>query len=115
MTLKSELKNLDTTIQHRNLDNLIDKMLDNIGSVDPELRDTLIFNTFGKLISEDYLTIKQMRYILEVCLSQLFLEIGQKENDSVFTRSFSSLVIGIILEKDREKRFLPEGISIQAI
>ncbi|MBP2242300.1 hypothetical protein J2Z40_002874 [Cytobacillus eiseniae] len=115
MTLKSELKNFNTTLQHNNLDNLIDRMLDNVGSVDPKLRDTLIYNTFGKLILEDYLTIKQMEHILEVCLSHLFLDIGQKEGDSVFTRSFSALIIALILEKDTVKRFLSENILIQAI
>jgi hypothetical protein len=115
MTLRLELENLDITLQHSNLTILIDKMLDNIGTVDPELRDTLIFSSFGKLISEDYLTLIQMEYILEVCLSQLFLDIGAKENDSVFTRSFSALVIGLILKKDRQNRFLSEDIIIQAI
>ncbi|MFD1851816.1 DUF2785 domain-containing protein [Oceanobacillus bengalensis] len=113
MILKSELENLDTTLQHSNLDQLIDRMLDNIGSVDSELRDTLIFNTFGSLILEDYLTKKQMEHILEDCLSYLFLDIGQKESDSVFTRSFSALVIGLILEKDRQQRFLSDDVLIQ--
>src|SRR5699024_1318834 len=90
MTLTSELINLDTTLQQRNLNSLIDRMLDNIGSVDPELRDTLIFNSFGKLILEDYLTISQMKHILDVCFNNLFFDIGQQVSDSVFTRSFSA-------------------------
>ncbi|MFD2445495.1 DUF2785 domain-containing protein [Bacillus sp. CGMCC 1.16607] len=114
MSLKSELKNVDTALLQSNLDSLIDRMLDNIGSVDSELRDTLIFNTFGKLILEDYLTEKQMEHILKVCLCRLFMNIGQKGNDSVFTRSFSALVIGLVLEKDSEKRFLSGDILKQA-
>ncbi|MDQ0156248.1 DUF2785 domain-containing protein [Robertmurraya andreesenii] len=115
MTLKSELTKLEITLQQSNIDNLIDKMLDNIGSIDPELRDTLIYNSFGKLIMEDYLTQKQINHILEVCLRNLFLDIGEKETDSVFTRSFSALVIVLILMKDRENRFLPDDIVIEAI
>ncbi|MFS0688782.1 DUF2785 domain-containing protein [Sporosarcina sp. 179-K 8C2 HS] len=108
MTLKTELKNLDKTLQHGNLDVLIERMLENIGSIDLELRDTLIYNSFGKLIIEDYLTIKQMNYILDVCLRNLFLNIDQHEDDSVFSRSFSALVIALILKKDKEKRFLSD-------
>lgn len=115
MTLKSELTNLETTLQYSNLDILIEKMLDNIGSTDSELRDTLIYNSFGHLIYEDCLTIKQMNHIFEVCLRNLFMDVGQKESDSVFTRSFSSLVIVLILKKDREKRFLSDDILKQTI
>src|SRR5699024_7255859 len=115
MTLIEELKNLDRTLQTKDLDTLIDKMLDNIGSVDPELRDTLIFNTFGKLILNDYLTPKQMERIIEVCLKNLYFNIGQREDDSVFMRSFSAFVIGLILRKDRQKRFLSDVITMQAI
>ncbi|WP_432360631.1 DUF2785 domain-containing protein [Sporosarcina sp. UB5] len=115
MTLKSELKNLDKTLQNGNLDMLIGRMLENIGSIDSELRDTLIYNSFGKLILEDYLTAEQMNYILEVCLRNLFLGIGQHEDDSVFSRSFSALVIVLILKKDKEKRFLPDDTLKQLI
>ncbi|MCM3711117.1 DUF2785 domain-containing protein [Sporosarcina luteola] len=108
MSLKSELKNLDETLQHANLDHLIERMLENIGSTDPELRDSLIYNSFGKLIMENYLTIKQMNYILVVSLRNLFQGIGQKEDDSVFSRSFSSLVLVLLLMKDKEERFLSD-------
>lgn len=115
MTLKSELKNLNETLQHGNLDNLIENMLENIGSTDPELRDTLIYNSFGKLIIEDYLSIKQMNYILDVCLRNLYLNIGHNEDDTVFSRSFSALVIVLILKKDKEKRFLSDDKLEQVI
>lgn len=115
MKLKSELTNFETTLQSSNLDILIERMLDNIGSTDSELRDTLIYSSFGKLIFENHLTINQMIHILEVCLRNLFIDIGQKESDSVFTRSYSSLVIVLVLKKDREKRFLSDDILKQTI
>ncbi|KGR76739.1 hypothetical protein [Ureibacillus manganicus] len=52
MTLKTELLNLDQSIQTSNMDHLIERILDQIGSTDPELRDHLIYNTFGKLIKD---------------------------------------------------------------
>ncbi|MCT1904070.1 hypothetical protein [Oceanobacillus sojae] len=92
MTLKLELKqvDLDTNLEQKDLDVLVDKMLNNIGSIDPELRDTLIFNTFGKLILEDFLTDKQLEHTLKVCLDKLFWGIKEMESDFVFTRSFSA-------------------------
>lgn len=115
--LKTELKSIDyeTVLEHNDLNNLVERMLDNIGSTDPELRDTLIFNTFGKLIVEDYLTDNQLEHIIEVCCKNLFLGIEERESDLVFTRSFSSLVIGLILQKDRQRPFLQEGKVIKII
>ncbi|WP_246943298.1 DUF2785 domain-containing protein [Bacillus pinisoli] len=115
--LKSELKaiDFDTVLKHDELNNLVERMLDNIGSTDPELRDTLIFNTFGKLIVEDYLTDNQLEHIIEVCLRNLFLGIEDRESDLVFTRSFSALVIGLILQKDRQRPFLSKEVVLKTI
>ncbi|WEG14538.1 DUF2785 domain-containing protein [Pullulanibacillus sp. KACC 23026] len=111
MSLKADLMAWnDGNLKDIDLDVLLEEMLDNIGAVDSELRDTLIYNAFGKLILDDYLTIKQMEYILEVCLKKMYMDIRQKESDSVFTRSFSSLVVALILEKDRQTRFLAESV-----
>jgi hypothetical protein len=96
---------------------LIDSMLIEIGSVDPELRDQLIYSSFARLILRDHLNHSQMAHILEVCLDpvHLFYKLGETETDSVFTRSFSVLVIALILEKDRQTPFLKKGSVIQAI
>lgn len=121
MRLKTELKELDfehrKQINFKNLDELIRNMTTHIGSTDPELRDNLIYSSFGKLIMGDYLNSDQLEYILETCLdgNHLFLRIGKKEDDSVFTRSFSSLVIALILEKDRQTEFMPKGVVKNAI
>lgn len=117
MTLKTELKELDfdTVVENPNLQILIERMLENIGSTDPELRDTLIFSTLGKLIMEDYLTESQMARIIDVCLDKLFLGIGEIEADLVFTRSFAALIIGAVLEKDRQQSFLQEDVVLDAL
>ncbi|MBU9724227.1 MULTISPECIES: DUF2785 domain-containing protein [Bacillaceae] len=114
MRLKDTLK--DIAQQHRNgmatppTDELIDSMLRHIGSTDPELRDELIYSIFAKWISDNGLTHQQLEYILDTCLDEnhLFYEIGEKNGDSVFTRSFSSLVIACIMAKDVEDKLLSE-------
>ena len=97
------------------LDRLTERMLKEIGSTDPELRDDLIYRTFVRLIHGSYLTPKKMTYITEICLENLFLSIGERDSDSVFTRSFSALVIALILEKDREQSFLDHELAVRAI
>ena len=109
MDLKTELKNWQKEKgKIDNLDILLVEMLQNIGSVDAELRDNLIYSTFCDLIIENKLSPSQMKEILFKCLSEKFLfkGIGEKGTDSVFTRSFSSLVIALIVGKDKTERFL---------
>lgn len=119
--LKSELKMLDfkqpKRIAFKNLDFLLTSMVEYIGSPDPELRDKLIYTSFFYLIMDDYLTYAQMEKLIKTCLDDhhLFLNISLTTDDSVFTRAFSSLVIALILGKDRDARFLPEDLVIRAI
>ncbi len=112
MNLKLQLNQLKSrnigTFVEAELKYLIQNMLDNIGSVDPELRDNLIYPTFIRIFNENLLTFEQYCSILEICLDEnhLFYKIGELNTDSVFTRSFSSLVITGILTKDSELNFL---------
>jgi hypothetical protein len=120
-SLKIELKEMDfnnpETITNKNLNRLIKDMVEYIGSTDPELRDKLIYTSFYYLIKQDYLNHQQMDFLLKTCLDKdhLFYNIGSKNSDSVFTRAFSSLVVALILGKDREARFLPEQTIMDAI
>ncbi|MEI5905552.1 DUF2785 domain-containing protein [Bacillus spongiae] len=121
LQLKKQLKQLkeenNRSYAENELNELLDKMLTNIGCVDSELRDHLIYGMFCKLIMGDNLNSEQLNYILETCLGENYLlyKIGEKQGDSVFTRSFSSLVIALLLEKDRLSPFLSEGIGRKAI
>jgi hypothetical protein len=120
MSLKTELKELKfdnhSRLQNNDFDSLIENLLNNIGSTDPELRDKLIYTTFVKLIMDNYLSTTQMEHIIEVCLepSHLFFNLGEKDTDSVFTRSFTVLVLALIIEKDRQSPFLKRDILTQA-
>ncbi|WP_160847232.1 DUF2785 domain-containing protein [Pontibacillus yanchengensis] len=122
MEAQSELKETLKSFQAEgnkkiNVNTLIEQMLYQIGSTDAELRDNLIYRTFGKLIMKEALTIQQLEYIMSTCLREdyLFYRIGEKEGDGVFTRSFSSLVIALLLEKDRETHYLPRQVANDAI
>ncbi|API92489.1 membrane protein [Virgibacillus pantothenticus] len=114
-----EFLNKDTyKFRAEQLDILIEFMLHNIGNTNPEIRDHLIYNSFVKLILEDHLTVQQMEYLIETCLSKqyLFLNIEDgTKRDSVFTRTFSALVLAVILHKDATDRRLSAELVSRVI
>lgn len=95
---------------------LADLMLLNIGSIDGELRDELIYWTLDKLIRTRKIDTDKLKAILEVLTGSdyLFYRIGRTEDDSVFTRSFSALIIGSIIQLDVQDHFLT-GMQLQHV
>lgn len=87
---------------------LVPEMLANIGSTDPALRDDLIYETFARWIEGDQLSPGQLRELLDTCLddSHVFYRIGAMEEDSVFTRTFSLLVVALIIDAHRRNQYL---------
>ncbi len=69
-------------------------MLAHLGAIDPELRDDLIYTAFTKWARAELYTPDQYRAILNTALDQnhLFFGLGERDTDSVFTRSFSILL-----------------------
>ena len=87
---------------------LTQEMLHNIGSLDAELRDELIYTTLSHWIPGNALTSNELAQLLSVILdnNHLHFKLGETNTDSVFTRSFSMLVIPLLLIKHRESPFL---------
>ncbi|MET3194776.1 hypothetical protein ABID96_001744 [Bacillus sp. OAE603] len=85
------------------------QMLDHIGSVNPYLRDDLIYSTFSKWIKNDVFMADELREFLQVSIDDehLLFGLGETNTDSVFTRAFSVLIIAAILLKHNEKQFIP--------
>lgn len=83
-------------------------MLSHIGAVDPVLRDESIYNIFVRWIEEDRFSQEQLLHFLQISIDDqhLMYGIGSLGNDSVFTRTFSVLIIASILCKNNEKAFL---------
>lgn len=81
-------------------------MLKYIGDADPELRDDLIYETFSEWICEKaYFNDDELRHVLDILLDEnhLFYHIGNDGDETVFTRTFSVLVIVLILIQHRKK------------
>lgn len=87
---------------------LIQEMLEHIGSLDAELRDELIYSTLSHWIPNNTLTTYELEQLLPVILDKnhLLYKLGETNTDSVFTRSFSMLVIPLLLIRHREAPFL---------
>ncbi|MRN52358.1 DUF2785 domain-containing protein [Paenibacillus monticola] len=87
---------------------LIQEMINNIGSLDAELRDELIYTTLSHWIPGNSLTPNELELLLPVVLdsNHLLFKLGETNTDSVFTRSFSMLVIPLLLMRHRESPFL---------
>ena len=82
-------------------------MMKYIGSTDSELRDGLISAAFYYWILERVLfTPEQMRHLLQSALDDehLFYHIGENGTDSVFTRTFSMLMLPLLLIVHRDKQ-----------
>lgn len=87
---------------------LLPSMLKYIGSTDSELRDSLIYGTFCKLTNEKKWDNGLLEEVLNRCLTDemLFNGIGGNGTDSVLTRSFTTLLIALVLYSDNESPFL---------
>lgn len=84
----------------------VELMLQYIGDTDPDLRDELIYSTFNEWIcKKEYFNDGELRHILDILLDEnhLFYCIGNDGDDSVFTRTFSILVVVLVLIQHRKK------------
>lgn len=79
-------------------------LLDNLASPDPHLRDTLSLTLLDRLIEGARLGPSERERLLSSALDEhhLFWGIGRAGDDSVFSRTFSVLVVGALIEHDRQ-------------
>lgn len=111
--LKEILKELQSgarTWQQKDYTDLIQSMMLHIGSLDSELRDDLIYGSFYEWIHEkNLLEHALLTELLEKCLNNLLYKgIEERESDFVFTRTFTSLLIALILFRDNADDFLSQ-------
>ena len=88
------------------------RMMECLGSTDPELRDTLIYGTLRSW-SESCLDTRQLDTLLNIALDEehLTLGLGEQDSDSVFMRSFSSLAVALFVAQHRARPYLTvEGV-----
>ncbi len=96
---------------------LIQAMLAYIGAVDSELRDDLIYSTLaGWIMRGEVLSSEQCRGIFDIVQDEkhLLLGLGEKDTDTVFTRTFSALQIPPLLIRHRQTPYLDSSQVMRA-
>lgn len=98
---------LDNTL---NIDSLSSNMLEQIGDTDSYLRDKLIYSTSFHLIKKEYLSHTQLQKLLLESIGEKYLlyKIHSDDEDAVFTRAFTTLLIALIIDADTNHNFLSQ-------
>ncbi len=83
-------------------------LMNNIGALDSELRDDMVYRLFVKLIMGNHFTREQLIEAITANAGDqyLFASIGEEGTDSVFLRSFSALWLAGLFYADRQQPFL---------
>ena len=89
-------------------DELIELMLKNIGSPSPKLRDNIIYIGWVNLVESNKISIKQKLWLIDKIISKnlLFYGIEEECSDKVFTRSFVSLLLVVLLESHFKNSYI---------
>lgn len=84
---------------------LAEAMLARVGDTDPELRDTLIYGVFIRWIIRDVFSTSELLAISAILRDEdhLTLGLGESGSDSVFTRSFSMLLLTGLVYRHRSQ------------
>jgi len=88
------------------------EMMDNIGSLDSMLRDNLIYETLNQWIKNSKFIFEELESLLNISLDRfhLFHRLYEKDEDAVFKRTFSVLIVALIINKHRKENFLSEKV-----
>lgn len=98
-------------------DVLIENMIQHIGYPEDELRDKLNYRLFIELLAAQLFTREQMAKLTITLKGDeyLFHSIGDRDNDNVFTRSFSALWLSNLLNVDSQLHFLSEEEAVRIL
>lgn len=83
-------------------------LLNNLGSIDPHLRDNLSYSLLARGFQENSFNKEQLRMIIDFFINKktLFHQITEPENDAVFLRTFTALLGALILAMDSDQTIL---------
>lgn len=90
------------------------ELMQNLGSPDPELRDDLTYRLMGMLIVGGHLEFSDQEELLWMATDaeHLFHGVGESGTDTVFMRSFSALMVPLLLAHgEHAKRFSTSAVE----
>lgn len=107
-----EIRNNNYILDNKvNIDSLSSNMLEHIGVTDSYLRDKLIYSTFYHLIKKEYISHIHLQKLLLDSIGEKYLlyKIYSNDEDAVFTRAFTTLLIALIIDADTNHNFLSQN------
>lgn len=95
---------------------LLNELLDNIGDLDSEIRDRLIYPNLAHLLHDKHFDEEKLTEIFEILLDKnhLFYDIENNIKNSVLTRSFTSLQLVILLYVHKRDNIIDENLIYKA-
>lgn len=97
------------------INDLVDALVSYLASPEPEWRDDIGYSTLAQWILQQKIVPEdKLRQMMPYLIGNLKKGIGEQDNDGVFLRSFSMLILGIIVYRDNEAPFLNRG-DIEAV
>ncbi|WP_421017121.1 DUF2785 domain-containing protein [Furfurilactobacillus cerevisiae] len=95
--------------------NLLSSMLDNIGTLDSKLRDQLIYSSFAEWTGNNVITNEQTVWLTSQVRQRnlLFKQIYEPQNDAVYTRTFTALLLTSLIARDAESPFMTANMRMQ--
>jgi hypothetical protein len=86
---------------------LVQELSTYLGSPDPELRDDIAYSLIYAWIAyQQQLSPKELMPLLDRWQSNLRIDIGETNTDTVLRRSFSALCLAVLAERDLKTPFL---------
>jgi hypothetical protein len=91
---------------------LTDELLFYLDSPDPELRDTIGYNVFARwIISLQYYSDQQQRKLVELLIPKLRQSLGNRDDDTVFGRSYGALVLSLLAYQENRSSFMTDTLA----
>jgi len=83
---------------------MLPELMKGLGSTDPELRDNLCLEILYSWIMAGHYDADEIRQITASLLANLRVGVGEGENDHVFLRAFSVLILQGVVKRDGRER-----------
>jgi uncharacterized protein DUF2785 len=86
------------------------ELIDMLASPDAEVRDEIAYSTLASWIyQQKLLDAAALRAATDRLLANLAARAGERDNDTIFRRSFSALTLSVIVARDNAEPFLDAG------
>src|SRR6266545_4467070 len=88
---------------------LAPELLSWLGSTDAELRDEFAYRILAAWVEREQFQPDQLRDMVRQMLDNLYIGLGERDTDTVFLRSYSTLVLMEVVAYDNAHPFLGQG------